>query len=86
MRDWVSDESMEEARSVGGRLWILEHGRNPWFTIEAISHVRQLLPEAHVEQVADGPLTRPELTAAVVRELTSFAPLVQPSASRSESQ
>jgi pimeloyl-ACP methyl ester carboxylesterase len=83
MRDWVSDASVEESRSLGDRLWILEHGRNPWFPIEAISRIRELLPDAHVEQVADGPLSSPQLTAAVVRELTSSA-LVKPSAGRSE--
>lgn len=82
LRDWVSDRGVEEARSLGERLWILEHGRNPWFPIDAISKLRELLPEAHVAEMSDGPLTRPDLTSAVVRELTSSERLA--SASRSE--
>jgi hypothetical protein len=83
MRDWVNDRSVEEARSLGDRLWVLEHGRNPWFAIEALSRLRELLPEARVDEMADGPLTRPDLTAAVVRELTS-EPVIQPPASGSQ--
>jgi 3-oxoadipate enol-lactonase len=71
LRDWIDDESVEEARALGDRLWILEHGHNPWFPIEGIDRVRELLPDAHVEKVVDGPLSRPDLTVAVVRELAS---------------
>ena len=78
MRDWVRDASVEESRALGDRLWILEHGRNPWFPIEAMSRVRDLLPEARLEQVVDGPLSRPDLAAAAVRELLSSASAAPP--------
>lgn len=79
MHDWVGDESAEEARAIGDRLWILEHGRNLWWSMEAARRTRELLPEAHIEEVSDGPLSRPDLTVAVVAELTSSPSVAQPS-------
>jgi pimeloyl-ACP methyl ester carboxylesterase len=71
MRQWAEDDCHEQARALGDRLWMLEHGLNPWFTIETLSRTRELLPKAHVEEVPDGPISRPDLTAAVVREVTA---------------
>jgi hypothetical protein len=34
------------------------------------ARVVNLFPEAHLAEVADGPVSRPELTAARVRDLT----------------
>jgi pimeloyl-ACP methyl ester carboxylesterase len=75
MREWASDDSQEQARALGDRLWLLEHGRNPWFPIEVVSRTREFLPEAHVEEVPDGPMSRPDLTAAVVRQMTAAEPV-----------
>jgi pimeloyl-ACP methyl ester carboxylesterase len=73
MRAWVGfdADTGDSARALGGRLWILHHPRNPWFSAELAERLPQLLPEAHLERVADGALSRPDLTAAVVRGLTS---------------
>jgi pimeloyl-ACP methyl ester carboxylesterase len=71
MREWTEDDAEEEGRAVGDRLWVLEHGRSPWFPIEIVSRTRELLPEAHVQEVPDGPMSRPDLTAAVVRQVTA---------------
>jgi pimeloyl-ACP methyl ester carboxylesterase len=73
MRQWAEDDSHEQARALGDRLWLLEHGLNLWFPIETLSRTRELLPQAHVEEVPDGPISRPDLTAAVVREVTAQA-------------
>jgi pimeloyl-ACP methyl ester carboxylesterase len=70
-RAWVTDDVTEEAKELGERLWILEHGHNPWFPIEVARATRELLPDAHVEEVADGPFSRPDLTAACVRGITA---------------
>jgi pimeloyl-ACP methyl ester carboxylesterase len=83
LRDWIADDSTEQARLVGDRLWVLEHGKNPWFPIEVARRTRELLPQAQVMEVADGPLSRPDLTSAVVREITSPA-RVAPTAGWSE--
>lgn len=73
MREWAEDDSHDEARALGNRLWLLEHGQNPWFTIETLPRTREFLPDAHVHEVADGPMSRPDLTAAVVRQVTGVA-------------
>jgi pimeloyl-ACP methyl ester carboxylesterase len=71
MHAWVADDASDQARALGDRLWLLEHGRNLWFGLDAAMRTRELLPEAHVEQVPDGPFARPDLTAALVRDLTA---------------
>ena len=71
LRSWIEDDATDDARAVGDRLWILEHGMNPWFPIEVLRATRELLPEAHVEVVEDGPISRPEITAGFVRRLTA---------------
>jgi pimeloyl-ACP methyl ester carboxylesterase len=70
MRGWIAADSGEPARALGDRLWILHHPRNPWFPVELVERIPDLLPDAHVETVADGALARPDLTAAVVRRIT----------------
>jgi pimeloyl-ACP methyl ester carboxylesterase len=71
LRAWIVDDSSEQAQSLGDRLWLLEHGQNAWFPIEVARRTRRFLPEAHIEEVEDGPLTRPDITAAVIRQLTA---------------
>jgi pimeloyl-ACP methyl ester carboxylesterase len=71
MRSWIADNALEPARALGERLWILESGGNPWFPIEAARRSRALIPEAHIEEVADGALSRPDITVDVVRTLTA---------------
>ena len=71
MNLWIYDETLGSARAVGDRLWILEHGTNPWFTGEIAKHTRELLPEANVLEVQAGAVSRPEIAAGVVREVTS---------------
>jgi pimeloyl-ACP methyl ester carboxylesterase len=73
MRTWIVDDATREAQSLGDRLWLLEHGNNPWFPIEVARRTRRFLPEAHIEEVEDGPITRPDITAAVIRKLTGAA-------------
>ena len=71
MGAWIADDSLEQALAVGDRLWILEHGTNPWFTIDIARVTRDLLPEAHVLEVEDGPVSRPDIAAGYVRSLTA---------------
>jgi pimeloyl-ACP methyl ester carboxylesterase len=71
MRSWIADNALEPARALGERLWILESGGNPWFPIEVARRSRALIPEAHIEEVADGALSRPDITVDVVRTLTA---------------
>jgi pimeloyl-ACP methyl ester carboxylesterase len=71
MRSWIGDNALEPARALGDRLWVLEPGGNPWFPIEVARRSRALIPEAHIEEVEDGALSRPEITVEFVRALTA---------------
>ena len=70
MRNWIADSSAEEAAALGGRLWMVHYEGNPWFPPAILDRLREVLPEAHFEEVEDGAINRPELTAAVVRRIT----------------
>lgn len=71
MRSWIADDALEASRALGDRLWILEPGGNPWFPIEVARRSRELIPDAHILEVEDGALSRPDITADVVRGLTA---------------
>jgi pimeloyl-ACP methyl ester carboxylesterase len=73
LESWIAAESLEESRSLGDRLWILGHSDNPWFPNESLERTREFVPEAHIEFLEDGPISRPELVAAVVRRVTEPA-------------
>ncbi len=69
-RAWRGDLAIEEARAMGDRLWVLPYPGNPWFPGELADRMPELLPDAQVDAIDDGPFTRPEQTAAVVRRIT----------------
>ncbi|HEY1360184.1 MAG TPA: alpha/beta hydrolase [Thermoleophilaceae bacterium] len=73
LRSWIRLDVRDAARALGDRLWVLHHERNPWFPEELADGVSDLLPEARIEKVDDGALSRPDLTAAVVRRITGAA-------------
>ena len=50
---------------------MLEPGGNAWFPIEVARRSRALIPEAHIQEVEDGALSRPDITVDVVRALTA---------------
>jgi pimeloyl-ACP methyl ester carboxylesterase len=70
IESWLARESpIEELRALGDRLAVVWHEGDSW-QAGGIPRVRELLPEARVIQVEDGPLSRPDLQANVVRELS----------------
>jgi hypothetical protein len=73
MTMWIYSDSLEAARAVGDRLWILESGSNPWFTSEIARRTRDLLPEANVLEVEYGAVSRPDIAAEVIRRVTGAA-------------
>jgi pimeloyl-ACP methyl ester carboxylesterase len=72
-RTWTRDDASREARAIGGRLWVLPYPGNPWFPQELADQMPDILPEANRQEIGDGPWTRPEDTAAVVRQITGGA-------------
>lgn len=72
LRAWIGSVPLEEARVVGNGLWLLTlEDDNPWFPNDTTARTRELLPEVNMEQVEYGPISRPDLTAAVIRRITS---------------
>jgi pimeloyl-ACP methyl ester carboxylesterase len=68
MRAWVGNDSRENARALGERLWYLHYPGNAWFQ-GALGAVRRELPEARFEAVPDGVISRPEENAAAIRRI-----------------
>lgn len=62
----------DEAAALGGRLYVVCF-ETLWYTLAMIGRARELLPEARIELVEDGAISRPDLTAAVVRQATGAA-------------
>jgi pimeloyl-ACP methyl ester carboxylesterase len=67
---WRESRVFEQAESLGDRLWILQHPHNPWFPADLLEPLRKVLPEARLEEIEDGHLSRPDLTAQIVRGIT----------------
>lgn len=70
LRSWVRKDSRDAARAMGDRLWILTFPGNAWFPEDLVPGIRRDLPGARVEAVADGAVSRPDLTAEIVRRIT----------------
>jgi pimeloyl-ACP methyl ester carboxylesterase len=75
LRAWADDDAGEYGRQCAERLWLLysDDGGGGWFPVgdEGRRIARQLFPEAHVERIEDGVISRPDLTAAAVRRISS---------------
>ncbi len=75
LRVWADDDAGEYGRRCGDRLWLLysDDLGGGWFpTGEEGSRIaRELFPDAHVERVENGIISRPDLTAAAIRRVTS---------------
>lgn len=77
VRAWVNDEPTEYGRAIEDRLWVLTAPdvAGPWFPggSEFMRLVRPVLGDAHIEEIADGIVSRPDLAADVVRRITAAA-------------
>ena len=70
IESWLEDATaLERMRALGGRVAVLWHEHDPW-QAGAMGRVAELLPAARIVQVEDGPLSRPDLAADVVRQMT----------------
>jgi pimeloyl-ACP methyl ester carboxylesterase len=68
---WFGDDPSDQARALGSRLRILHPESEPIYEGALAGRVTELYPEAHVEEVPGGPISRPELIAAWVRRVSS---------------
>ena len=70
IESWLSLESpLEDLRALGDRLAVVWQKGDSW-QAGSIPRVHELLPDARIIEVEDGPLSRPDLAAAVVREMS----------------
>jgi pimeloyl-ACP methyl ester carboxylesterase len=76
-RAWADDDATVAGRACGDRLWLLysDDMSGGWFPAghEGRRLSQRLFPEAHIEKVEDGMVSRPDLIARVVRRVTSGA-------------
>jgi pimeloyl-ACP methyl ester carboxylesterase len=73
IRAWSEDDPLAAGQALGDRLWILlsPDTAGPWFPSPGAldDDLDRLLPQAHRHQIEDGIITRPELTAEIVRQV-----------------
>jgi hypothetical protein len=65
-----SDDLTRIGPALGSRLWII-YFENPLSPRELLRTARDLLPEAQIVDAEDGPISRPDITAEVVRKITA---------------
>ena len=74
---WIVDDATSWAKEIGRRLWAIysDEMGGPWFPpahqITAI--IRENFPEARTNELEDGIVSRPDVTAALVRRITAGA-------------
>jgi len=70
LEEWIHDDPGDDPHSLGDRLVIAYEGAGAWFPSDLTEVGMRVLPDARFVKLDGGALTRPELTAAVVREVT----------------
>ena len=77
LRSWATDDRKEDSLAVGDRLWVIvsDAMAGGWFPAgaEMAAVVNRVLPEANVVDVEDGMVSRPDLSAAVIRGVAAAA-------------
>jgi pimeloyl-ACP methyl ester carboxylesterase len=71
IEEWASGDAISRTGpALGDRLWIVQH-EDPLVPPAALHRARELLPEAHIVEAEDGPISRPDIVAEVVRRITA---------------
>jgi hypothetical protein len=71
---WLRDDPSEHSRALGDRLRVLHPETEPIYEGALAARVTELFPEAVIEEVPGGPISRPELVAAWVRKVSGARP------------
>lgn len=69
---WLEDDSSEHGRLLGDRLRILHGGDEPIYEGALAARVAELYPDAHMEEMPGGPISRPDLLAGWVRRVSGI--------------
>jgi pimeloyl-ACP methyl ester carboxylesterase len=67
---WIRDDPGDDPSTLGSRLVVAYQGAGGWFPAELTERGSELLPEAQFVRLEEGAITRPDLSAAVVRTVT----------------
>jgi pimeloyl-ACP methyl ester carboxylesterase len=67
---WIHDRARDDALALGDRLILAYEGAGEWFPAGLHENARATLSEARFERLEGGAVSRPDLTAAVVRGVT----------------
>jgi pimeloyl-ACP methyl ester carboxylesterase len=70
VESYLSYDASRSCAALGDRLWMI-HWENPISADRSLARLRARLPEARIVETEDGPISRPDQTAAVVREVTA---------------
>jgi hypothetical protein len=73
LEEWIRDDASAVAGKLGSRLTVVFEGAGAWFPASLHEVAREWLPEANFIRLEGGAVSRPELTAAAVRELVGVA-------------
>jgi pimeloyl-ACP methyl ester carboxylesterase len=68
---WMEDDVTEETRALGDRLHLVHSTESLVLENSLVDRVSELFPGAQLEELPEGPISRPDLTAAVVRRITA---------------
>jgi pimeloyl-ACP methyl ester carboxylesterase len=69
IQEWASGDAISRmGPALGDRFWIVQH-EDPVMPTAALDRARELLPEAHIIEAEDGPISRPDIVAGVVRKI-----------------
>lgn len=75
---WLEDDPSERGRALGDRLRILHGEAEQVYEGALAARVAELYPDAHLEEVPGGPISRPDLIAAWVRRVSGVSTSSQP--------
>jgi len=67
---WIHDDPGNDPHALGDRLVIAYEGAGEWFPKDLTELGQGMLPDARFVELDGGALSRPDLTAAVVRSVT----------------
>jgi pimeloyl-ACP methyl ester carboxylesterase len=67
---WIADDPGDDPQKLGDRLIVAFEGAGGWFTADLVERGQQVFPEAQLIKLDGGAVSRPDLTAAVVRRVT----------------
>ena len=70
MDSYLGRDERQACAALGNRLWAI-HWTSPITPESPVEGLRGALPHAHIVETEDGPISRPDLIAAVVREATT---------------